>query len=80
MHETSITPHMVSIFKSLMLSGISLIYLLVTPFLSFLIDTEEATQAPPKFSFFSYEAVPMHLYGTSKWPVFTALVGKKVGP
>lgn len=80
MHETSIMLHMVSIFKSLMLSGISLISLVVTSFLSFLIDTEETTQAPPKFSSFSYEAVSMHLYSTSKWPAFTTLVGEKVGP
>lgn len=80
MHETSVMLHMVSIFKSLMLSGISLIFLVVTSFLSFLIDTEAATQAPPKFSFFSYEAVSMNLYSTSKWPAFTTLVGMKVGP
>lgn len=59
MHETSIMLHMVSIFKSLMLSGISLISLVVTSFLSLLIDTKEITQAPPKISFFSYEAVLM---------------------
>lgn len=70
--------HMVSIFKSLMLLGISLISLVVTSFLSFLIDKKEITQAPPRFSFFSYEAVPEHLYSTSKWPAFTTLVGKKV--
>lgn len=64
MHENSIVLHMVSIFKSLMRS-VSLVF---TSFLSFLIDTEAETQAPTKFCFFTYEAVPMHLYSTPKWP------------
>lgn len=56
--------HMVSILKSLMHS----VALVLTSFLSFLIDTKAATQAPPKFSFFAYEAVFVHLYSTPKWP------------
>jgi len=80
MHENSIMLHMVSITKSLMLSETSLVSLVVTSFLSFLIDTEAATQALPKFSFFSYEAVSVHLHSTSKWPAFTTLGGTKVGP
>lgn len=49
MHETPIMLHMVFIIKSIMLSGISLIFLVVTSFFSFQIDTEAATQVIPKY-------------------------------
>lgn len=51
MHENPIMLHMVSIIKSIMLSGISLISLVDTSLFSFLIDTEAATQVLPKYLF-----------------------------